>query len=40
VRDDLLTAGRLDPGRLDAVGRMGGAVYARTRDRFDLVRPK
>jgi len=40
VRDDLLTGGRLDSGRLDAVGRLGGAGYARTRDRFDLVRPK
>lgn len=40
VRDDLLVEGRLDPGRLDAVGRLGGAGYARTRDRFDLVRPK
>jgi len=40
VRDDLLTGGRLDPGRLDAVGRLGGPGYARTRDRFDLVRPK
>lgn len=31
--------GRVDPGRLDAVARMGGSTYATTRDRFDLVRP-
>jgi flavin reductase (DIM6/NTAB) family NADH-FMN oxidoreductase RutF len=40
VRDELIVEGRLDPGRLDAIGRMGGPSYARTRDRFDLVRPK
>jgi flavin reductase (DIM6/NTAB) family NADH-FMN oxidoreductase RutF len=27
---------RIDPAKLDAVGRMGGTGYARTRDRFDL----
>ena len=31
--------GRVDPGLLDAVARMGGSTYATTRDRFDLVRP-
>jgi flavin reductase (DIM6/NTAB) family NADH-FMN oxidoreductase RutF len=40
VHDDLLVGGRLDMGRLDAVGRMSGAGYARTRDRFDMLRPK
>jgi flavin reductase (DIM6/NTAB) family NADH-FMN oxidoreductase RutF len=40
VSDELVTGGRLDFGRLDAIGRMGGAVYARTRDRFDMPRPK
>jgi flavin reductase (DIM6/NTAB) family NADH-FMN oxidoreductase RutF len=40
VRDDLVVGGRLDFGRLDAIGRMGGAVYTRTRDRFDMPRPK
>jgi flavin reductase (DIM6/NTAB) family NADH-FMN oxidoreductase RutF len=40
VRDDLLVGGRIDFGRLDAIGRMGGAVYTRTRDRFDMPRPK
>jgi flavin reductase (DIM6/NTAB) family NADH-FMN oxidoreductase RutF len=40
VQDDLLVNGRLDMGRLDAVGRMSGSSYTRTRDRFDMVRPK
>lgn len=40
VRDDLLVEGRLDMGRLDAIGRMAGAVYTRTRDRFDMPRPR
>ncbi len=31
---------KIDPDRLLAVGRMGGPTYARTRDRFDLARPK
>jgi flavin reductase (DIM6/NTAB) family NADH-FMN oxidoreductase RutF len=40
VRDEILTGGRIDAGKLDAVARMGGALYARTRDRFELPRPK
>jgi flavin reductase (DIM6/NTAB) family NADH-FMN oxidoreductase RutF len=40
VADALVVGGRLDAGRLDAVGRMGGAAYVRTRDRFDMPRPK
>lgn len=37
VRDDLINE-RLhtDPGKLNAVGRMGGLSYCLTRDRFDL----
>ena len=31
--------GRVDLGKLDAVGRLAGASYVRTRDRFDLIRP-
>lgn len=31
---------RIDPEALDAVGRMGGFTYTRTRDRFDIARPK
>ncbi|HEX4810101.1 MAG TPA: flavin reductase family protein [Bryobacteraceae bacterium] len=30
---------RVDPSRLRAIGRMGGATYVRTQDRFDLERP-
>jgi flavin reductase (DIM6/NTAB) family NADH-FMN oxidoreductase RutF len=30
----------IDPAKLLAVGRMGGNEYSRTRDRFELVRPK
>ena len=40
IRRDLLTTYRIDPGKLDAVGRMAGATYSRTRDRFELERPK
>lgn len=31
--------GEIDPQRLDAIGRMGGALYSRTRDRFEMDRP-
>ena len=31
---------RIDPDKLNAVGRMAGAAYIRTRDRFELERPK
>jgi flavin reductase (DIM6/NTAB) family NADH-FMN oxidoreductase RutF len=30
----------IDPEKLRAVGRMGGNFYSRTRDRFEMVRPK
>jgi flavin reductase (DIM6/NTAB) family NADH-FMN oxidoreductase RutF len=40
VRDDLVVEGRLDVGRLDAIGRMGGSFYARTRDLFTMARPQ
>jgi flavin reductase (DIM6/NTAB) family NADH-FMN oxidoreductase RutF len=38
IREDIVDAERfyVDPARLDAVGRMGGHGYARTRDYFDL----
>lgn len=39
VWDDLYEGGRIDPDKLGAVGRMAGASYTRTKDRFDLVRP-
>jgi hypothetical protein len=31
---------RVDPAGLDAVGRMAGTTWVRTRDRIELVRPK
>jgi flavin reductase (DIM6/NTAB) family NADH-FMN oxidoreductase RutF len=31
---------RIDPEKLDAVGRMAGNTWAHTRDRFELIRPK
>lgn len=31
---------RIDPAELRAIGRMGGNGYARTRDRFDMIRPQ
>jgi flavin reductase (DIM6/NTAB) family NADH-FMN oxidoreductase RutF len=40
VKDEVVTGGRLDPEKLDAIGRMGGSLYTRTRDRFDMPRPK
>lgn len=40
VAEELIEGFKIDPDRLKAVGRMGGASYTRTRDRFDLVRPK
>lgn len=40
VEDRIIDNYKIDPDALDAVGRMGGFSYARTRDRFDIVRPK
>lgn len=40
VREDLVESFRVDPDGLDAVGRMAGNTWARTGDRFELVRPK
>ncbi|MBC7927256.1 MAG: flavin reductase family protein [Bryobacteraceae bacterium] len=40
VADELFSDFRIDPDKLKAVGRMAGATYARTTDRFDLERPK
>lgn len=31
---------KIDPDKLRAIGRMGGASYTRTRERFDMIRPK
>lgn len=40
VREDLVDNYRIDPAGLDAVGRMAGNTWVRTRDRVELVRPK
>ena len=40
VREDLVDNFRVDPDGLDAVGRMAGNTWVRTRDRIELIRPK
>jgi len=40
VLDSLLDGYKIDPDKLNAIGRMGGPTYVRTRDRFDLQRPR
>lgn len=39
LRDDLVDGFSINPDRLHAIGRMGGALYSRTADRFELQRP-
>jgi len=40
VREDLIEDFRIDPAGLDAVGRMAGNTWVRTRDRIELIRPR
>ena len=41
VADHIVDNFKIDPDKLRAVGRMGGPTgYTRTRDRFDMIRPK
>jgi flavin reductase (DIM6/NTAB) family NADH-FMN oxidoreductase RutF len=40
LREDLFEDFRIDPAGLDAVGRMAGNTWVRTRDRIEIVRPK
>ncbi|HVO97220.1 MAG TPA: flavin reductase family protein [Bryobacteraceae bacterium] len=40
VDDAIIEDFRIDPAKLDAVGRMAGNTYCRTRDRFDMIRPQ
>jgi flavin reductase (DIM6/NTAB) family NADH-FMN oxidoreductase RutF len=40
VDDGYMEDFRIDPDKLRAIGRMGGNSYTRTRDRFDIARPK
>ena len=39
VADDVLTDGKMDTDKLDAVGRLSGGGYATTGERFTLERP-
>ena len=40
VDDEIIDASyKIDPDKLRAIGRMGGPEYARTRDRFTMLRP-
>jgi flavin reductase (DIM6/NTAB) family NADH-FMN oxidoreductase RutF len=38
--DDPKADYKIDPDKLNAIGRMGGPVYTRTRDRFEMQRPR
>jgi flavin reductase (DIM6/NTAB) family NADH-FMN oxidoreductase RutF len=40
INDAYLKEGKLDRNSLDLIGRMGGLQYARTTQRFEMVRPK
>ena len=40
VLDALFEDYRIDPDALRAIGRMGGPAYTRTKDRFDMQRPR
>jgi flavin reductase (DIM6/NTAB) family NADH-FMN oxidoreductase RutF len=40
IAEPLLDGYKIDPEKLKAIGRMGGPVYTRTRDRFEMQRPK
>jgi flavin reductase (DIM6/NTAB) family NADH-FMN oxidoreductase RutF len=40
IDDTYFKDGRLDRDSLDLIGRMGGMLYTRTTDRFEMVRPK
>jgi flavin reductase (DIM6/NTAB) family NADH-FMN oxidoreductase RutF len=40
ISEKHLKDGRIDPDSLDLIGRMGGNQYSRTKQRFEMVRPK
>jgi flavin reductase (DIM6/NTAB) family NADH-FMN oxidoreductase RutF len=40
ILDSLLDGYKIDPDKLNAIGRMGGPTYVRTHDRFEMQRPK
>ena len=40
VDESIIDGYKIDPDKLNAIGRMGGPTYVRTRDRFEMQRPK
>jgi flavin reductase (DIM6/NTAB) family NADH-FMN oxidoreductase RutF len=40
VDESIIDGYKVDPGKLNAIGRMGGPTYVRTHDRFNMLRPK
>ena len=40
IEEKYLKEGRLDRNALDLIGRMGGIQYTRTKERYEMVRPK
>ena len=40
VDESIIDGHKVDPAKLNAIGRMGGPTYVRTHDRFDMNRPK
>jgi flavin reductase (DIM6/NTAB) family NADH-FMN oxidoreductase RutF len=39
VDEEIIHGYKIDPDKLNAIGRMGGPTYVRTRDRFNMERP-
>ena len=39
IKDEVLTEGKIDASKLDFIGRMGGNLYCRATDRFEMIRP-
>src|SRR5215471_1598233 len=40
IDNSIMNNSRIDPEKLRAIGRMGGNGYARTRERFEMIRPR
>jgi flavin reductase (DIM6/NTAB) family NADH-FMN oxidoreductase RutF len=40
ILESVLDGYKIDPEKLNAIGRMGGPTYVRTHDRFEMQRPK
>jgi flavin reductase (DIM6/NTAB) family NADH-FMN oxidoreductase RutF len=40
ITDEVWKEGKIDPGSIDLIGRMGGMEYSRTRERFAMKRPE